>query len=433
MFRQSLTFKETRLKSRREFMRQTALLGIGGATTGFASAFAGDAKTADMARSSTAPMRAAARKLRVLILGGTGNIGPQFVHAAIARGHKVSVFSRGQNQKDLPAQVERLTGDRNTDLASISNRDWDAVFDLATYGPLWIQKLGEALKGRVRHYTYISSQDAYKDASSNDAPTNEQSVIWSYEGDIDPYSQEATKSLGKYTKPFCESSTRNACMPKAVKQYGSLKVLCEQEAEKQFPGRVVVLRPGYLVGPGDAQWRFTYWVMRLQKGGDVLAPGNPLQTVQFIDLRDIAEWAVRMAEQGEAGIYNTNGPDKAMSMCEMLGGIRGAFSSSVKLTWVTEPTIFEPRIFDGSVPYWGGSEIFGRDIQIDSSKAYAKGLVCRPLSATALDVFKWYTSLSEEEQSGISSLRGTTIKWEDIFAKEKKIIEAWKVHLNRIT
>jgi 2'-hydroxyisoflavone reductase len=183
------------------------------------------------------------RALSILILGGTGSIGPYHVHAASERGHRVCVFSRGRSVADLPPGVERLIGDRNNDLRSIAERDWDAVLDIATFGPGWVRSLGQTLKGRVRHYTFVSTISVYDHPEAN-RTTRETSAVLPYRGSADPY-------LATTEGP----------------DYGALKVLAEHEAEKQFPDRTLVLRPGYIAGPGDTHAPFPYWVLRVQRGG----------------------------------------------------------------------------------------------------------------------------------------------------------------------
>jgi nucleoside-diphosphate-sugar epimerase len=178
--------------------------------------------------------------LRVLILGGTGNIGPYHVRAAVARGHHVSVFSRGRSAAELPSGVEHLVGDRDGDLNSIHGRDWDAVLDIATFGPGWVRTLGEALKGRVGHYTFISTVSVYDNPAANKI-TDEASRVLAYQGSADPYS-----------------------VIREGQDYGALKVLCEREAESQFPGAALVIRPGYIAGPGDTHPPLPYWLLRMR-------------------------------------------------------------------------------------------------------------------------------------------------------------------------
>src|SRR5205807_6801887 len=230
------------------------------------------------------------KSLRILILGGTGFTGPCQVRYALSRGHKVTTFNRGKTHPgELPNEVEQLTGDRNGQLDALKNRQWDVVIDNPTTLPAWVRDAAQILKGNVERYVFISTISVYDDLK-NRGP-NEDSPLKKYDGP-DPYKEtiEAMKASG-------------------FKTYGPLKALSEKEAEKWFPGKTLIIRPGLIVGPRDESDRFTYWPVRIDRGGEVLAPGDPGDPVQFIDARDLAEWTIRMAENREnAGIYNATGP-----------------------------------------------------------------------------------------------------------------------------
>lgn len=270
---------------------------------------------------SDLPMAATgARRVRVLIFGGTGYIGPHFVRAAVERGHQVSVFTRGKTQADLPPNVERLFGDRDSDLDSIKNRDWDIVFDLAVYGPNWVRTVGRALAGRIKHYTFISTAAVYQ----LPGPIDETSAVQEYTGAGDPYTGAP-----------------------ADDQYGPLKLLCEREAERQFPGKVLILRPGDIVGPGDNIGVFTYWPVR-QRGGELLVAGDPLARVQLIDVRDLADWAIAMAERAESGVFNAIGPALPIGWGEMLGAMRAPMTAPMKLTWVPTQWVLKQKVAPAS-------------------------------------------------------------------------------------
>src|SRR5713226_2850311 len=226
------------------------------------------------------PTTKAAKSLRMLILGGTGFIGPHEVRYAIARGHKVTLFSRGKTNPGLFPDVEKLQGDRAVgDYRSLQGRDWDAAIDNPTAIPRWVRQAGEALKGHTRQYVYISSISVY---AKHDTPN-----------------EDETAELATTDEPESED---------VRKYYGALKALSEKEAERAFPGQALVIRPGLVVGPGDLSDRFTYWPARLAKGGEVLAPGNPTDPVQIIDARDLAEFTIRVCEDGTTGTYNCTGP-----------------------------------------------------------------------------------------------------------------------------
>lgn len=301
------------------------------------------------------------------------------MRAAVARGHQVSVFNRGKSSADLPASVERLTGDRNGNLDSIRNRDWDAVIDLSAYGPGWVRGLGEALAGRVGHYTFISTISVYDDPAANKT-TRETSKVLEYTGKADPYS--VTEHAGA--------------------DYGALKVLCEREAEKRFPGKAAVLRAGYIVGPGDTNGFVSYWPARVQKGGEMLAAGNPDAPVQYIDVRDMAEWVTRVAEKRVTGVYNTVGPSAPTTYGQLVNAARHAAPSPRKVTWVPVKWLTSRKDGDmwGMLLFWHFQGLGGL-LSINIERALATGLTTRPLSSTLADVLRWYQESPAEQQAGL--------------------------------
>ena len=271
-----------------------------------------------------------AKPLRILILGGTGFIGPHEVRYAVARGHRVSVFNRGRRQADLPDSVEHLFGDRNDNLESLKNREWDVVVDNPTTLPKWVRDSASLLKNSARQYVFISTISVYADFTR--PGMDESSALSRYEG----------KDAMSETEPKLEL-------------YGPLKALSEQEAEKWFPGRTTVIRPGLIVGPGDTTDRFTYWPVRIDRGGEILAPGNPTDPVQFIDARDVGEWIIRVVEQGTLGTYNATGPRSPLSIAELLYGIRAINSGSkeIRFTWADAKFLIEQKVRSWSdMPVW---------------------------------------------------------------------------------
>lgn len=373
------------MPNRRDFMLHSA---VG------AWLIAGAADAADKA-SSPAP-----KSLRVLILGGTGFIGPHFVQAALARGHRVAVFNRNQRDADLPPGVERLVGDRDGNLESIKGRDWDAVFDTAAYVPSWVRTLGEALNGRVRHYTFISTIMAYRFPGA----TDERSDLEVYTGSDDPYT---VKTPGNY--------------------YGALKVLCEREGERQFPGKTLVLRPGHIVGPREAVGAFTYLVARMEQGGEVLAGGDPLTQVQLIDVRDLAEFAVRSAERGSTGAFTLVGPARPLGWAELLGAVRAAFSVPTELTWVPLPWLLEHRFkpFSSTI-FWGSQMGIPGFTELNNDKARDHGLAFRPLNVTVADTLAWYRSLPAERQRMVLMPIDSSRALEDSMARERELLAEWR-------
>jgi 2'-hydroxyisoflavone reductase len=387
------------MSSRRRFLAQAAAAG---------STLALGATLSD-AKESASP---SSTRLRVLILGATGNIGPYHVRAAVARGHHVSAFSRGRSAADLPEGVERLVGDRNGDLSSILHRDWDAVLDVATFGPGWVRTLGEALRGRVRHYTFISTISVY-DKPEEHQTTTETSRLLSYRGSGDPYS---VTSEGP--------------------DYGAVKVLCEKEAEKQFPARTLIVRPSYIAGPGDTHEALPYWPLRMEHGGEVLAAGDPATPVQFIDVRDMAEWITRMIEKRATGTYNAVGPATATNMRDLVNAARAAVSSPSEVTWVSTSWLSTQSGKEafGTLLFWESNK--GYLTRMSNSRALSQGLTTRPVGVTLADTLQWC-----HQHSGLSDVRTgyrrkpdgsgwepLSMPWSAYLEREKAFLAAWHAH-----
>jgi 2'-hydroxyisoflavone reductase len=347
--------------------------------------------------------------LRILILGGTGNIGPYHVRAAVARGHRVAVFSRGATSADLPAGVERLIGDRNGNLASIENRDWDAVIDIATYGPGWVRSLGEALRRRTRHYIFISTISVYDDPATN-GETHEDSPVLAYDGSADPYSIITDEQ-----------------------HYGALKILCEKEAERQFPDRTAVLRLGFVAGPDETHGVLSYWAARGKIGGEILAAGERSTPVQYIDVRDLAEWAVRLAEGNVTGTFNVLCPSHGLD--EVVESAAAAASEPTIITWIpTEWLAAQPNPETwGTLLFWKANE--GVLTRISSARAMANGLTFRSLRTTLADTLAWYERQPEDSKSTLNAgfrrdpISGDFIQvrmpWPDFLMRERETLAAW--------
>jgi nucleoside-diphosphate-sugar epimerase len=338
----------------------------------------------------------AAKPLRILVLGGTGFTGPFQVRYALARGHKVTVFNRGKTHPgELPEGVEQLIGDRNGKLDALQGKKWDVVIDNPTSVPVWVRDVAKILKGNVDRYIFISTISVYNDSSK-------------------PGIDESAE-LAKYEGKDAMKETRDTLIASKFALYGPLKALSEKEAEKWFPGKTLIIRPGLIVGPGDETDRFSYWPVRIDRGGEVLAPGEPTDPVQFIDARDLAEWTIRMAEQDETGIYNATGPASQLGVAEMLNGIKSALNSKATFTWVNTDFLEKEKVEPWSdMPVWvpprGEAAGMGR---ISIQKALAKGLTFRPLAETARETLKWFKSQSTERQAklkaGITPERETEV------------------------
>ena len=318
------------------------------------------------------------KPLRILILGGTGFTGPFQVKYALSRGHKVTAFNRGKTHPgELPKEVEQLIGDRNGHLEALKGKQWDVCIDNPTTLPAWVRDAAQFLKGNVERYIFISTISVYADTSTG---PDENTPLAKYEG-ADPFKEtlEAMKASG-------------------YKTYGPLKALSEQETEKWFPGKSLIIRPGLIVGPRDETDRFTYWPVRIDRGGEVLAPGNPSDPVQFIDGRDLAEWTIRMAENRETGIYNATRPAKELGIGGMLDGIKTALNSNANFAWADGEFLKQQKVEAWSdMPVWAGDELGMARTNI--SRALPKGLTFRPLGDTARDTLAWLEAQKPERQA----------------------------------
>jgi 2'-hydroxyisoflavone reductase len=347
-------------------------------------------------RSTTLFAEQSVKPLRILILGGTGFTGPYQVRYALSRGHKVTTFNRGKTHPgELPKEVEQLIGDRDGQLDALKGRKWDVAIDNPTTLPVWVRDAAEILKGNVERYVFISTISVYADTSKG---ADEMAPLANYEG-ADPYKE-----------------TLQAMKASGYKTYGPLKALSEKEAEKWFPGKTLIIRPGLIVGPRDETDRFTYWPVRIERGGEVLAPGTTNDPVQFIDARDLAEWTIRMVENRETGIYNATGPAKPLVIEEMLDQIKGAFNSDATFTWVPADFLEKQKVEAWSdMPVWTGEE--SGMARTNITRALAKGLTFRPLAETARDTLTWFKSQPQDRQSKLRA--GLTPE------REAEVLAAW--------
>lgn len=339
------------------------------------------------------------RSLRILILGGTGFTGPHQVRYALARGHQVTLFNRGRRAVEWPGEVEELVGDRETgELDALRDREWDACIDNPTSVPSWIRDIGQVLAGRVNQYVYISSLSALAD---NGQPGR---------------TEEAP--VAQYTGPDAMQETM-ASLRADMSLFGPLKAACEAEAERRFPGISTIIRPGLIVGPGDATDRFTYWPVRLARGGEVLAPGDGNDPVQVIDARDLAEWTIRMVERRALRIYNAPGPDYELSTAAMLYGIRAVTTAGARLTWVPAEFLEQHEVRPwADLPTWiPGTGAMAGFSRVSNRKAVAAGLAFRPLATTSADTLEWFAGQPEERRSQLRA--GLSA------AREAEVLAAW--------
>jgi 2'-hydroxyisoflavone reductase len=352
--------------------------------------------------------------LNILILGGTGFTGPEQVDYAIARGHRVTLFNRGKTRPGLfkGKVAEELIGDLNSDTSALRGKSFDVVIDNPTTLPLWVKNVAEQLAGNVKHYIFISTTSVYRDES--EIGINENSPTVPMPAGLDPY----------------QPDQRNAAQLAASSNpanYGAFKARAEVEVRNQYPGINTVIRPCLIVGPLDRTDRFTYWPARIDKGGEVLAPDKPDDPCQFIDSRDLAEWTIRMAEMREFGTYNAVGPDKPLTIGEMLYGVKAVTTAGARFTWVpwdflkaqgirpwSQMTVWQP-------PY-GRTAGYQRR---SAAKAIAKGLTFRPVAVTAKDTLDWHKTRPAEQQAATleGKINGLSMK------REAEVLAAWKAEL----
>jgi 2'-hydroxyisoflavone reductase len=351
-----------------------------------------------IAATGNAPIPKAAKPLRILILGGTGFTGPFQVAYALARGHTVTLFNRGQRKApEWPGEVEQLLGDRNTgDLKSLEGREWDVCIDNPTSLPFWVRDAGKVLAGKVGHYLFISTISVYADGSK--AGIDESAALAEYKG----------KDAMAETQESLRADVANL--------YGPLKALSEIEARKQFGEKVTIVRPGYIVGPRDETDRFTYWPRRIAQGGEVLVPGDGRDPLQIIDGRDLGEWMVRLAENGTTGTFNACGPDYVLTTDAMLHGCHAVTGGPLSFTHVPAEFLEKQEI---GLPIWVprvDSPYSGYGA-VSNSKAIGAGLSFRPLATTVTDLLAWYRALPAERQAEVRA--GITRE------KETEVLKAW--------
>lgn len=358
--------------TRRDFIELTVLAGAAGVAMASRPAAAG------------AAAGRASRPLKILVLGGTGLIGPPMVAYAVARGHGLTLFNRGKTNTELFPELERVIGDRNDNISALAaavakGRRWDVVIDNTASIPRWVEESAGLLKNSADTYLYTSSISAYADSAAPGA--------------------DETAPLGVISAEETAKVKTNRDI--TGENYGPLKALCERAAQEAFPERSIVVRPGLIVGPGDYSDRFTYWPVRIHRGGEVMAPGNPTDPVQFIDCRDLGEWYVRLVEDGATGVYNGVGPASPMSIAEMLYGIRATTGGELTFTWVDAGFLKQHEVEE-----WGEMTVWvppvGEYAGFSSSsiaRAKQAGLSFRPLATTAVDTLAYWSSLPEERRA----------------------------------
>jgi 2'-hydroxyisoflavone reductase len=375
--------------SRRDVLRYAA--------AGAALAACGPGQSATSPR--PAPRRTATKekpdgKLDILILGGTGFLGPAIVEAATPRGHTLTLFNRGKTHAELFPELEKLHGDRDGKLDALKGRTWDAVVDTSGYVPRIVKMSAELLAPACQHYVFISTISVY----------------------------------AGFEKPNADENAALATMPDPTSEdvpqfYGALKALCEKTAEAAMPGKVANIRPGLIGGPRDPTGRFTYWPVRMARGGEILAPGSGADPVQLIDVRDLAEWIVEVVEQKTVGTYNALGPVERLEMAAMLKGVaEGVGAADPKLTWVPAEFLDQEKVAPWQdMPVWipATGDMAGSGT-LSNARAVAKGLRFRPVPETAKATLDWVNGLDAETRTQVTSRAG--LKPE----REAEVLTAWR-------
>lgn len=368
---------------RRRFLKGSALAGLGVGVGGrpgsplFRSA------------SSSTP-----RSLDILILGGTRFQGPHFVRYALERGHRVSTFTRGRTEPGIFEgvfdRVEQLIGDRADDLDALKGREWDAVVDNSGLEVEWVRDTTELLKGRVGRYLFTSSTGVY----------------YPY---LDPPISEEREVLTEDPSDG-ENGSR---------AYGVMKARSEDLVRQAFGDRATVIRPGYIVGPADYSDRFTYWPVRIHRGGEVLVPGRKDDPVQCIDVRDLTRWEVHLLENGVGGTFNATGPAHRLTMEEFVYGLRAAIPSDVTWTWIQDYDFLREHRLRFAIPWIMPVDEYEGSQQIDVSRAVAAGLTHRPMAVTTMDTLEWWLHGTSQERRDRAEFVLTP-------EREAEILTAWR-------
>lgn len=326
--------------------------------------------------------------LRILILGGTGFIGPHQVNYAVQRGHRVTIFTRGRREADLPASVEHLTGDRDGQLDALRGRTWDVVIDNSATNPAWARATAELLRDSVGRYVYVSSTGVYH-----------------------PYLRHG---IDESVAPLLVDDPETG----RAESFGVQKALSERAVLEVFGDRALIVRPHYIVGPGDTTDRFPYWPVRIARGGEILVPGDGSDPVQLIDVRDLTEWMIHAAERGLGGIYNVTGPASKLTMAELVYGIRAVTTAAVSWVWIDDFDFLAEHRLGAMVPWvmprgatLGMSTLSGR-------RAIEAGLRFRTLADTARDTLEWWRTVPAE--------RAAAPRFVLTPEREAEIIRAWR-------
>lgn len=341
------------------------------------------------------------KKLTILILGGTSFLGPHQIAYAIARGHKVSIFTRGKTKstihKEVFGKVEHLIGDREDNLKALENRSWDVIIDNSGRKVDWTKKTANLLKEKSGIYLYISSTGVFF-----------------------PYKKAGHVETDKVVLETPKDANEIA---KYSYDYGVMKANSEIETIKAFgQDRSIVVRPTYMFGPGDLTNRFIHWPLRLAQDGEVLVPGRTEDPVQYIDVRDVAEWCIRLAENKIAGTFNAVGPENATTMHQFVKEAAKSFEKKHDFVFVNDYDFLEKNKIYYIVPWIIEDEYSYGSARIDNSKAKQNGLGFRNLNQSIKDMYEWWNS-----DALTAEIRDRFLKNQNtIFFRESEILKKWK-------
>jgi 2'-hydroxyisoflavone reductase len=312
--------------------------------------------------------------MKLLILGGTQFVGRHIVELALRQGHDVTLFNRGKTQPGLHAGVKQFVGDRKSDVSALQKGEWDVAIDTCGYTQRDVINTTQALAQRVKHYVFISSISAY---ASFREPNDESSAT----GVIEDSDTETVDG----------------------RTYGPLKAACEAIVQTQFAERATLIRPGLVVGPHDHTDRFTYWVARMTRGGEILAPHHPQDPVQFVDARDLAAFTLRCAEQRLVGVFNVVAP--TLGIGKLVQYCQEVTNSCERITWVSAKYLAQHNIQEWQdLPLWMNPEGDNRAVALTrNSKALAAGLSTRAVSQTIADTLRWHLTRPLAEQQGLKA------------------------------
>ncbi|MDF1698107.1 MAG: NAD-dependent epimerase/dehydratase family protein [Saprospiraceae bacterium] len=376
------------MKTRREFLGMSMALGVGASLQAHPFHFNTEVQPSE-------------KKLNILILGGTSFLGPHQIAYALQRGHSITTFTRGKTipriHQDLFSKVEQLVGDREDNLEALKNRKWDVVIDNSGRKTKWTEDTAKLLVDNVKLYMYTSSISVYYPYTGDDFSENR------------PLVTEVPKGVDENEKYTYE--------------YGVMKATSEIATINAFgKDRSIIVRPTLIVGPGDRTDRFPYWVARLERGGDIIIPGASDEVIQYIDVRDLSEWMIRLLENKAAGTYNGAGPGFSMTTNAFVHGIHANFNSPVNYIQINDTKFLEENAIIGIQPWVIQLPKYAGMSRSSISKAIASGLTFRSLAETTWATSEWWKSEAVNQERRDNILDGE----QSMMNREKEILQKWK-------